>query len=141
MNLILLYDENFVVKKQSIISLSAITIILFTIGFAPYLTQDAFASEPLSDPSLDTTPPQVIVPSDMTLDAGTAERVILDYSAKAIDDVDGAITPTCDLGSGTVFAVGQLAAVVVTCTATDSAGNTGSASFIVAVTSSSDSSK
>jgi len=57
MNLILLYDKNFVVKKQSIISLSAITIILFTMGFAPYLTQDAFASEPL-DPSLDITPPR-----------------------------------------------------------------------------------
>jgi len=41
--------------------------------------------------SSDTTPPQVIVPSDMTIDAGTADYVILDYSAKAIDDVDGVI--------------------------------------------------
>jgi len=90
--------------------------------------------------SSDTTPPQVIVPSDMTIDAGTDDYVTLEYDVKAIDDVDGVITPTCNLGSGTVFAVGQLASVVVTCTATDSAGNTGSASFILAITSSSDSS-
>ncbi len=44
MSLILLYLENFVVKKLSIASLSTITIILFTIGFAPYLAQDAFAA-------------------------------------------------------------------------------------------------
>jgi len=137
MSLILLYLENFVVKKQSIASLSAITIILFTIGFAPYLAQDTFAE---LEPILDTAPPDVIIPSDMTLDGGTADYVILDYSAKAIDDVDGVITPTCNLGSGTVFAVVQSAAFVVTCTATDSAGNTGSASFILAITSSSDSS-
>jgi len=83
----------------------------------------------------DTTPPQVIVPSDMTIDAGTAGFVKLEYDVKAIDDVDGAITPTCDIGSGTVLSVEKLAAVVVTCSATDSAGNTGSDSFIVSVTS------
>ena len=101
------------------------------------MTQDAFAQ---LEPILDTAPPDVIVPSDMTLDGGTADYVILDYSAKAIDDVDGVITPTCNLGSGTVFAVVLSAAFVVTCTATDGAGNTGSASFILAITSSSDSS-
>ncbi len=33
-------------KLLSIIPLSALTIILFTIGFAPNLTQEAFAAEP-----------------------------------------------------------------------------------------------
>jgi len=88
--------------------------------------------------SSDITPPHVIVPSDMTIDAGTADFVKLEYSVKAIDDVDGVITPTCDVGSGTVISVKRLASVVVTCTAIDSAGNTGSASFLVTVTSSSD---
>jgi hypothetical protein len=51
MSLILLYVEYFVVKKLSIISLSAFMIILFTIGFAPFLTQDAFAQpEPIETP-------------------------------------------------------------------------------------------
>jgi len=81
--------------------------------------------------SSDTTPPQVIVPSDMTIDAGTAGYAILEYNVKAIDDVDGVITPTCDLSSGSKVFVGV---TTVTCTATDSAGNTGSASFMVTVT-------
>ena len=81
--------------------------------------------------SSDTTPPQVIVPSDMTIDAGTAGYAILEYDVKAIDDVDGVITPTCDLSSGSKVFVGDW---FVTCTATDSAGNTGSASFMVTVT-------
>jgi len=83
--------------------------------------------------SSDITPPHVIVPSDMTIDAGTADSVKIEYSVKAIDDVDGIITPTCDVGSGSVVSVGQWH---VTCTATDSAGNTGSRSFMITINSS-----
>jgi len=88
-----------------------------------------------SGTSSDTTPPQVIVPSDMTLDAGTADYAILEYSVKAIDDVDGVITPTCNLSSGSKVYVGDW---FVTCTAKDSAGNVGFMKFMVTVTSSSD---
>jgi len=90
--------------------------------------------------SSDTTPPQVIVQSDMTIDAGTDDYVKLEYDVKAIDDVDGIITPTCDVGSGSVISVVSVRQLLVTCTATDSAGNTGSDSFMVTITSTPDTS-
>jgi hypothetical protein len=52
------------------------------------------------------------------------------FSASAIDLVDGAIAPGCVPASGTLFAVGT---TTVTCSATDSHGNTGSADFNVTV--------
>jgi len=48
----------------------------------------------------------------------------------AIDDVDGPLTPTCVPASGDLFPLGKTS---VTCSATDKAGNTGSASFNVTV--------
>ena len=52
------------------------------------------------------------------------------FSASANDDHDGPLTPTCSPPSGSNFPVGT---TNVTCTATDSSGNTGSASFNVTV--------
>jgi len=109
----------------------------FMISFYDFCTGDTIGvvAQVLPD---DTTPPRVMVPSDMTIDAGTDDSVKLEYYVTAIDDVDGAITPTCDLRSGSVIYVGQGYSTLVTCTATDSAGNTGSDSFMVTITSSSD---
>jgi len=85
--------------------------------------------------SLDTTPPIVIVPSDMTIVAGTLDfyaddTAMLEYYVKAIDDVDGVITPECNRPPGFTLTIGEW---IVICTATDSAGNTGSASFMVTI--------
>jgi len=88
--------------------------------------------------SLDTTPPHVMVPSDMIIYPGTGDYITLEYDVKAIDDVDGVITPTCDVGSGSVISVVSVKRLLVTCTATDSAGNTGSTSFTVTITSTPD---
>jgi hypothetical protein len=78
----------------------------------------------------DTTPPVVTVPADIsdttTSPSGKAET----FTASASDSVDGPITPTCSPASGSVFPVGS---TTVTCTATDAHGNTGSASFHVAI--------
>jgi hypothetical protein len=49
----------------------------------------------------------------------------------ATDAVSGSISGSCTPPSGTHFAVGS---TLVTCTATDSSGNTGTASFHVGVT-------
>jgi len=86
----------------------------------------------------DTTPPHVKTSGDMTIDAVTDDFVKLEYDVKAFDDVDGVITPTCDVGSGSVISVVSVRQLLVTCTATDSAGNTGSDSFMVTITHSSD---
>jgi len=78
----------------------------------------------------DTTPPVVSVPSDITKSTASSSGMSVAYSATATDDVDGSITPTCTHASGSTFVIG---ATTVTCSATDSSGNTGTASFTVTV--------
>jgi hypothetical protein len=78
----------------------------------------------------DDVPPVVSVPADMTVEATGPSGATVGYVASAMDNVDGAITPTCAPASGSTFPLGT---TPVTCTATDAAGNTGSASFDVAV--------
>jgi hypothetical protein len=78
---------------------------------------------------VDTVPPVVTVPSDMTVSA-TGSSTPVSFSASATDNVDGAVPVSCSPSSGSGFAVGT---TTVTCTATDSSGNTGSASFHVTV--------
>jgi len=77
----------------------------------------------------DTVAPAVTVPAGISRTSATA--VAVTYTATARDAVDGAIAPTCEPASGSAFAVGT---TTVRCTATDSAGNTGRASFTVTVT-------
>jgi hypothetical protein len=52
------------------------------------------------------------------------------FSASAADLVDGSLTPTCVPPSGSTFPIGT---TTVTCSATDTAGNTGSDTFDVTV--------
>jgi len=75
-------------------------------------------------------PPVVTVPADITVDATSASGAIVSFTASAVDEVDGPITPTCTPPSGSTFSIGT---TTVTCTATDSSGNTGSARFTVTV--------
>jgi hypothetical protein len=77
-----------------------------------------------------TTPPVVIVPANMTVNATGPSGAVVIYTASASDVVDGAITPSCSPASSSTFAIGS---TKVICSATDEAGNTGSASFNVNV--------
>lgn len=92
------------------------------IGLARYLATRA----------QDTTPPVITVPAAVAANATTpkkAEPVV--FSASAEDDVDGTLPVTCTPGeSGSEFPIGD---TLVACSATDAAGNTGSASFVVHV--------
>ena len=54
----------------------------------------------------------------------------ISFSATAIDETDGVITPTCNHSSGSNFPIGT---TQVICTATDKAGNTAQESFSVKV--------
>jgi len=79
----------------------------------------------------DTTPPKILKPSDVIVDAtdSNGERVF--YDVLAIDDIDQIIKPSCRPSSGSIFPIGD---TKVTCTASDSAGNSASpVSFIVTV--------
>src|SRR2546423_266805 len=78
----------------------------------------------------DTTAPVVTVPDDFSVDTESSGGRTVSFSASANDNVDGPLTPTCSPASGSTFPVGT---TKVTCTATDSHGNTGSADFNVTV--------
>ncbi len=81
---------------------------------------------------IDTTPPDVTVPADITTTATSNSQAIVNYSgASATDIVWGALTATCTPASGSSFPVGT---TTVTCSATDGSGNTGSNTFEVTVT-------
>ncbi|MEW5830355.1 MAG: LamG-like jellyroll fold domain-containing protein, partial [Chloroflexota bacterium] len=74
----------------------------------------------------DTTAPVVSVPADITTEAtGPAGAAVTFAAATASDIVDGPLTPVCDANSGDTFPLGT---TTVTCSATDNAGNKGSAS-------------
>jgi len=79
----------------------------------------------------DTTMPVITVPAGMSVPASSASGATVTYGATATDNVDGALTPTCAPASESTFAAGTT--TTVTCTARDSSGNLGSASFTVTV--------
>jgi uncharacterized repeat protein (TIGR01451 family) len=78
----------------------------------------------------DTEPPSITVPADVTksTDPGLATAVVT-YAPTAADNAPG-VTVACVPPPGTAFAIGTTS---VTCTATDTAGNTDSDSFDVTV--------
>jgi hypothetical protein len=77
------------------------------------------------------TPPVVTVPANITTAATSASGAVVTYTATANDAQDGPLPPTCSPSSGSTFPVGT---TTVTCTATDSGGLTGTATFTVTVT-------
>ena len=84
---------------------------------------------PDTPPTTDTTPPIISVPSNTTIES-SEELTPVTFNVVSNDGVDGKINPTCDPPSGSLFPVGITS---VTCTATDSAGNTATKSFTVKV--------
>ncbi|MDH4142509.1 MAG: HYR domain-containing protein, partial [Chloroflexota bacterium] len=79
---------------------------------------------------VDTTPPVVTVPADITTEAASAAGTAVAFSTSATDTVDGSVAVTCAPASGSTFPLGV---TTVTCEATDAAGNTGQATFTVTV--------
>jgi hypothetical protein len=77
------------------------------------------------------TPPVVTVPANLKVEATGPSGAKVTFTATATDAQDGTLTPTCTLASGTTFAIGT---TTVTCTANDSGGLSGAASFTVTVT-------
>jgi hypothetical protein len=73
----------------------------------------------------DTTAPTLTVPGPITVDATSPAGAVVMYTATASDLVDGALAPSCSSPSGATFPIGT---TTVSCTATDSHGNTSAAS-------------
>ncbi len=80
---------------------------------------------------VDTTPPTIICPSDITSNTAPGEcgATITWKGPEAVDNC-GTVNVWCSPSSGTLFAQGTTR---VTCTATDEAGNTNSCGFNVTV--------
>lgn len=79
---------------------------------------------------VDTTPPVLAVPADMTASATSPAGAGVVFSATAVDIVDGTFEAACAPLPGGTFPIGT---TTVACTATDTHGNTGSDSFTVHV--------
>jgi probable HAF family extracellular repeat protein len=82
-------------------------------------------------PPADITPPTLSLPADISVTAPDGVGIAVSYSATALDNVDGAVSPICNPASASRFLVGT---TTVGCTATDAAGNSASGSFRVTVT-------
>ena len=74
--------------------------------------------------------PTVIVPADITLRYATPSGSAVKYPASATDRLDGRLRPDCSPRSGSVFPLGP---TTVTCSATDSGGNSASKSFTITI--------
>ncbi len=81
--------------------------------------------------TVDTTPPVINCPDDMTVAAHGPAGGYVFYGVSAIDDCDPAPALTCSIPSGSLLPVGQYTAV---CVATDASGNSNSCSFSITVT-------
>jgi hypothetical protein len=78
----------------------------------------------------DTMAPVIACLEDTTIACADSLGAVVDFEVTATDDCDPAPHVTCDPPSGTLFALGG---TLVTCTASDSSGNTSTCSFTVNV--------
>jgi hypothetical protein len=81
---------------------------------------------------VDTTPPSLDLPDDITVTADSPTGAAVAFSATASDLVDGSVAVTCTPPSGSTFPLGT---TTVNCSATDSHDNTANGSFEIEVTS------
>jgi hypothetical protein len=79
----------------------------------------------------DTTPPAIQVHADLVAEATGSSGATVSYTTPtASDSVDGSVSVTCALASGTAFALGY---TTVTCTAQDSRNNVAHSTFDIHV--------
>jgi HYR domain len=79
----------------------------------------------------DVTPPTLSGATSKTVRVPRgAKRVRVNYAVSARDDVNGAVPVSCSPRSGSRFPIGR---TVVTCAASDTSGNTGTAKFLITV--------
>lgn len=79
----------------------------------------------------DTIAPQLMPPANLTVSGSSGGAAVTYSLPTVVEQGSGLSTLSCLPGSGTMFPIGT---TVVTCRATDVAGNTGSATFSVTVT-------
>ncbi|MBI4662446.1 MAG: SBBP repeat-containing protein [Verrucomicrobia bacterium] len=80
--------------------------------------------------SNDSDPPILKLPADITAEATGSSGAVVEFSATALDQVEGEVPVSCRPSSGSTFALGS---TTVNCSASDSRGNTAYGSFEVTV--------
>ena len=79
----------------------------------------------------DTVSPTIAVPNDLESHTSVPQGIIVDYSSVTASDAVGLSgSASCDMESGALFPIGE---TTVTCTATDTSGNSSSETFKVTV--------
>jgi hypothetical protein len=82
---------------------------------------------------VDTTPPTITCPANITTSVGiNATGAVVNYNAPVVSDDCGIASTNCSPPSGSTFSLGP---TTVTCTASDAAGNMSSCTFTVTLTS------
>lgn len=79
---------------------------------------------------LDITPPVITTPGDLVVEATEPDGAIVEFVVTAVDDFDPEPVVECIPESGSLFPIGD---TLVTCTATDAAGNSATADFLITV--------
>lgn len=79
---------------------------------------------------MDTIPPDINVPTDISIPAVNSSGAVVIFTATANDAVDGNIIPVCEPPSGSTFPIGS---TLVECTATDSSNNIATEGFTVII--------
>jgi hypothetical protein len=79
---------------------------------------------------VDTTPPDIVLPDDITVNATSPAGASVSYDVSATDSVDPTVTIECTHASGSLFPVGT---TEVSCTATDDSDNQDGDAFFVTV--------
>ena len=79
---------------------------------------------------IDSTPPEISIPEDITLGATDSFGTVVDYPVTAFDIVDPNPTIQCTFNSGSLIPIGT---TTVTCTATDVSGNESFGSFDITI--------
>ncbi|HUP61973.1 MAG TPA: HYR domain-containing protein [Thermoanaerobaculia bacterium] len=79
---------------------------------------------------VDTTPPALSLPGNVTVEATSAAGAVVNYSATATDIVDGSVAVVCTPPSGSTFSLGEH---TVSCSSTDAHNNTATGTFGIEV--------
>lgn len=92
---------------------------------------DKLTQPDITNSSSDTIAPTVSVPANIVTGATSSGGAVVSYSGvSAADNVLVVSGPTCSPGTGSMFPIGPN---VISCTASDAAGNIGQSSFVISV--------
>ncbi len=80
--------------------------------------------------SVDTVPPELSCPTDITVECAGPDGTIVEFTATASDNCDDAPAVTCTPASGSLFPLGS---TTVTCKAEDASENISECSLVVTV--------